>query len=129
MRKITPLDRTAYCQAHLADVTMTGVRPEEQETTITFKRESNNVVIETSDPNKFNRLIKYSLDKSTDCHLTYVWAPSGYPLNHCTVARFTIPIYTYGDRRPFDTNMRPSTEEREAELTERMSTLQTKLTD
>ena len=128
MPKISPFDRTTYCQAHLADVTLISTHPEERQTVITILYQENNITIETSDPQAFERLIQRCIVYPKECWLTYVWAPSGYPINHCTIARFTVSRRNLIDHT-FGTKEHASTDEQGTTLAERMSTLQAKLTD
>lgn len=88
--KIT--DRTIYCQTHLADVTLTGARTEEQETNINILPHEKTFTIETSNPTTFKRLVKRTLANPEEWRLTQVWAPAEYPISQCSVACFTAPI-------------------------------------
>lgn len=90
MNKIS--DRTIYCQTHLADVTLTGARTEEQETNINILPHEKTFSIETSNPTMFKRLVKRTLANPEEWRLTQVWAPADYPINQCSVACFTAPI-------------------------------------
>ncbi len=70
--KIT--DRTIYCQTHLADVTLTGARTEEQETNININilPHEKTFTIETSNPVMFKRLVKRTLANPEEWRLTQV---------------------------------------------------------
>ena len=121
-------DRTIYCQTHLADITLTCVWTEEQETNIAILPQEKMFTIETSNHVMFNRLIKRTLANPSEWRLTQVWAPANYPINQCTVARFTAPISCL-TLRTFSPKAPTLTEERRTELAERMRALQAKSTD
>lgn len=67
MNKIST--RTIYCQTHLADVTLTGARTEEQETNIAILPQEKTFTIETSNPTMFKRLVKRTLANSGERRL------------------------------------------------------------